>query len=52
MARPWKEIQKREDWAKYNVDRNEFMASQIGRDLRDHPKTHDTRCSSSAACTP
>ncbi len=36
MARPWKEIQKRADWRKYDVDRNQFMAEQIARDLREH----------------
>ena len=36
IARPWRDIRKREDWAKYDVDRNEFMASQIARDLREH----------------
>ncbi len=38
MARPWKEIKKREDWRKYEVDRNQLMAEQIARDLRDHPQ--------------
>jgi hypothetical protein len=36
MARPWKDIQKREDWRKYDVDRNAFMAENILRDLREH----------------
>ncbi len=36
MARPWKEIQKRADWRKYDVDRNKFMAEQIAGDLREH----------------
>lgn len=36
MARPWKEIQKREDWRRYDVDRNAFMAGEIERDLREH----------------
>ncbi|MBI5386400.1 MAG: hypothetical protein HZA90_17150 [Verrucomicrobia bacterium] len=32
MARPWKEIHSRADWAKhYNVDRDEFMGRQIAR---------------------
>lgn len=38
MARPWKEIQRRQDWAKHDVDRDEFMAAQIGRDRREHPQ--------------
>jgi hypothetical protein len=36
MARPWKQIQKREDWTKYGVDRNELMAKQIEQDQREH----------------
>lgn len=36
IARPWKDIQQRTDWGRYNVNRNEFMAVQIERDLRDH----------------
>jgi hypothetical protein len=36
MARPWKQIRRREDWEKYDVDRNEFMANQIVRDQREH----------------
>lgn len=36
MARPWKEIHQRADWAKYDVDRDELMATLIARDLRDH----------------
>ncbi|MHC1767481.1 MAG: hypothetical protein AB9869_24910 [Verrucomicrobiia bacterium] len=36
MARPWKEIHKREDWSKYEVDRDEHMARQIERDRRDY----------------
>jgi hypothetical protein len=34
MQRPWKEIQKREDWLKYNVDRDKFMADNIIQDIR------------------
>jgi hypothetical protein len=41
MARPWREIQKREDWQKYDVNRDEFMADNILRDLRKHRR--DTR---------
>ncbi len=36
MARPWKEIQRRDDWRKYDVDRDRFMAENILRDLRVH----------------
>jgi hypothetical protein len=36
MARPWKQIQKREDWAKFEVNRDEVMGRQIASDLRDH----------------
>ncbi len=36
MARPWKEIKAREDWQKYAVDRDQFMADNIVRDLREH----------------
>lgn len=37
MARPWKEIRAREDWRKYDVDRDQFMAENIARDLRERP---------------
>ncbi len=36
MARPWKEIERREDWQKYDVDRDQCMAENIVRDLKDH----------------
>ncbi|MBI5386423.1 MAG: hypothetical protein HZA90_17265 [Verrucomicrobia bacterium] len=37
IARSWKSIHSRADVAKhFNVDRDEFMGSQIERDLRDH----------------
>jgi hypothetical protein len=36
MARPWKEIRRREDWRKYDVDRNRFMAENVVRDLEEH----------------
>jgi hypothetical protein len=36
MARPWKEIKRREDWRKYDVDRNQLMAENIVRDLEKH----------------
>gem|GEM_PF-410843 len=37
MQRPWKDIETREDWRKYNVDRDKFMAENILRDRREHP---------------
>ena len=36
MARPWKEIQKRDDWGRYRADRDDLMAGNILRDLRAH----------------
>ncbi len=36
MERPWKKIQERKDWRKYDVDRDAFMAENIRRDLRKH----------------
>lgn len=36
MARPWKTIASREDWRKYDGDRNEIMAANVQRDLRKH----------------
>jgi hypothetical protein len=36
MARPWQEIKARNDWRKYDVDRNQLMAENIVRDLREH----------------
>jgi hypothetical protein len=36
MAQPWKEIHNREDWKKYDVDRNQYMAENIIRDLQKH----------------
>lgn len=41
MARPWKEIHKREDWKKYDVDRDDFMAKNVIRDRQAH--TTDAR---------
>jgi hypothetical protein len=38
MKRPWKDIQEREDWSKYDVDRNRFMAENILADLKQHPQ--------------
>lgn len=37
MARPWKDIRRRSDWNKYDVDRDRFMADTILRDRREHP---------------
>jgi hypothetical protein len=34
MERPWEKIQKREDWARYDVDRDKYMADNVLRDLR------------------
>ena len=34
MARPWREIRKREDWRKYDVDRDDFMARQVVADFK------------------
>jgi hypothetical protein len=34
MQRPWGQIQKREDWARYDVDRDKYMADNIVSDLR------------------
>lgn len=36
MARPWKEIKARDDWRKYDVDRDQFMAENVARDLLEH----------------
>lgn len=36
MARPWKEIASREDWRKYDGDRNEIMAANVQYDMREH----------------
>ncbi len=36
MKRPWKDIQKREDWGRYNVDRDAFMAENILEDMKKH----------------
>lgn len=38
MQRPWDKIKKRADLAQYRVNRDEFMAQNILRDLRDHPE--------------
>ncbi len=39
MQRPWKKIEKREDWRKYEKDsRDQQMADNIIQDMREHPK--------------
>ncbi|KPK83437.1 MAG: hypothetical protein AMJ81_08295 [Phycisphaerae bacterium SM23_33] len=38
MQRPWKDIHEREDWRKYNVDRDRFMADNVLRDVKQHPQ--------------
>jgi hypothetical protein len=37
MQRPWEKIYKREDWRQYDVDRDEYMANNILRDIQDNP---------------
>ena len=36
MPRPWKEIKSRGDWRKYEGDRDQLMAENLVRDLREH----------------
>jgi len=36
MPRPWREIRQRGDWARFEVDRDRFMADQVDRDQREH----------------
>lgn len=36
MQRPWSKIERREDWAQYNVDRDKLMAENVVQDLREH----------------
>jgi hypothetical protein len=36
MARPYKDIRRREDWRKYEVDRDQYMAENVVRDLGRH----------------
>ena len=38
MERPWGKIQKKEEWQSYDVNRDEFMADNITRDLHRHPE--------------
>ncbi len=37
MERPWEKIQNRGDWRQYDVDRNQYMADNIVRDIQEHP---------------
>jgi hypothetical protein len=37
MQRPWKKIEKREDWRQYDVVRDQYMANNIVRDIQKHP---------------
>jgi hypothetical protein len=34
--RPWSQIEKKQDWGKYSVNRDKFMAENILKDLREH----------------
>ncbi|MHC4425626.1 MAG: hypothetical protein ACYSYV_05960 [Planctomycetota bacterium] len=43
MERPWKKIEKREDWREYDVDRNQYMADNIVRDIQKHPNEERNR---------
>jgi hypothetical protein len=36
MQRPWKKIQQRSDWRKYDVDRDKFMAENIINDIKKY----------------
>jgi hypothetical protein len=36
MARPWNKVKERADWRQYEVDRDQFMAANIVRDLKEH----------------
>ncbi len=38
MERPWEKIRKRDDWSRYNVNRDVYMADMIVRDLERHPE--------------
>jgi len=38
MQRPWYRINDRDDWQKYDVDRDRYMADMILADLRKHPE--------------
>jgi hypothetical protein len=43
MERPWKKIEKREDWRQYNVNRNQYMADNIVKDIQKHPNEKRNR---------
>lgn len=36
MQRPWSKIEKQQDWGRYSVNRDKFMAENILKDLREH----------------
>ena len=38
MQRPWRQIEKRHDFNKYNVNRDKYMAENIFKDLNEHPQ--------------
>jgi len=38
MERPWEKIRERKDWAKYDVDRDRYMAENVVRDMSEHPE--------------
>lgn len=38
IERPWSQIEKRQDWGRYSVNRDKFMAENILKDLDDHPQ--------------
>jgi hypothetical protein len=38
MQRPWSQIKKKQDWGRYSVNRDKFMAENILKDLREHPE--------------
>ncbi len=37
MPRPWSEIKERQDWRRYESDRDKLMADNILQDIRQHP---------------
>ncbi|MBW8035054.1 MAG: erythromycin esterase family protein [Planctomycetes bacterium] len=37
MERPWEKIKKREDWRRYGVDRDKYMAKNLLEDINKHP---------------
>lgn len=38
MQRPWTQIEERQDLGRYSVNRDKFMAENILKDFREHPK--------------